>query len=284
MTNPVVRRRWLRASAILVAAVSLRAQTADNIQITPDIVYATYGTRQLKLDVYRPQASKPLPGIIVIRGGGWRQGDKHAFAGIARGLAAKGFVTACIEYRVIPEVQFPDPVYDTKAAVRWMRDEGKQYGIATDKIGAIGGSAGGHLVALLGTSHQAAQLEGAGGHPGVSSRIQAVVAMAPVTDFATMRGNALETLFHNKSEFVNFFSPVTYVAKDSAPILFIHGDVDKTVPISQSQEMLAKCQGAGVRAALITLKDAPHGFWNQPQWAADTIAQAAEFFHQVLGN
>jgi acetyl esterase/lipase len=202
MKNPVVRRRWLWARD-------------------------------------RPQAATPLPGIVAIRGGGWRQGDKHAFAGVARGLAAKGFVTACIEYRVIPEVQFPDTVYDTKAAVRWMRDEGKQYGIATDKIGAIGSSAGGHLVALLGTSYQAAQFEGGGGHPDMSSRVQAVVAMAPVTNFATMRGNAVQ---------------------------------------------LAGYQTAGARRSLITLKDAPHGFWNEPQWAADTIAQAAEFFHQAMGN
>jgi acetyl esterase/lipase len=213
-------------------------------------------------------------------------GDKKGFAGIARNLAAKGFVTACIEYRVIPEVQFPDPVYDTKAAVRWMRAEGKQYGIKTDAIGVIGGSAGGHLVALLGTSYKAASLEGEGGHPGVSSRVQAVVAMAPVTDFATLAksDDAVRTFFQGKKELADSFSPVTYLAQDSAPILLMHGDADKSVPIAQSQEMLERCQKLGVKASLIAMPGVPHGFWNQPKWAADTITQAAAFFHEVLGN
>jgi acetyl esterase/lipase len=271
---------------VLTSLIPLLAQ--DNIQVIPDIVYATYGTRQLKLDVYLPQFPKPMPGILVIRGGGWRQGDKQGFADIARNLAAKGFVTACIEYRVLPEVQFPDPIYDTKAAVRWMRAEGKNYGINTDAIGAIGGSAGGHLVALLGTSYKAASLEGDGGHPGVSSRVQAVVAMAPVTDFATAAksqrlGDLVRTMFQNNLELANSFSPVTYLSKDSAPILFIHGDADEVVPIAQSEEMLQQCRKLGIRSSLIDLKGVPHGFWIRTR-AAETISQAAAFFHEVLGN
>jgi acetyl esterase/lipase len=270
--------------ALLASFSTLAAESPDDVQVTADIVYATYGARQLKVDIYRPQpASKPLPGIVVIRGGGWKQGDKQGFAPIARNLAAKGFVTACIEYRVLPEVQFPDPVYDTKAAVRWMRAEGRRYGIATDSIGAIGGSAGGHLVALLGTTYEVAALEGDGGHAGVSSRVQAVVALAPVTNFVEM-GNAAQTLFHGDIDMASRFAPLAHVTKGSAPILFIHGDADKTVPILQSQAMLTACKRAGVRASLITLKGAPHGFWHQPTWAADTITQAAAFFHDVLGR
>lgn len=276
-----VHPRHFPLLALLASVGTLAAQSPANVQVTQDIVYATYGSRQLKLDLYRPQSSKPLPGIVVIRGGGWRVGDKQGFAGIARNLAAKGFVTACIEYRVLPEVQFPDPIYDTKAAVRWMRAEGAHYGIKTDEIGAIGGSAGGHLVALLGASYQAAALEGNGGHAGVSSRVQAVVAMAPVTDFATMK-DSVQTLFQGKRELADSFSPVTYLSKDSAPILFIHGDADKTVPIAQSQEMLERSKKLGVRASLISLPGAPHGFWNQPKYAPDTITQAADFFHDVL--
>ena len=171
-----------------------------------------------------------------------------------------------------------------------MRAEGQGYGIATDSIGAIGGSAGGHLVAPPGTSFQAAALEGNGGHAGVSSRVQAVVALAPVTDFATMSGTdtagstVAQVLFQNKIELARTFSPVTYLSKGSAPVLLMHGGADKTVPISQSEEMLERCRKAGVRASLITVKDAPHPFWNLAKWAPDTIAQAAAFFHDVLGD
>jgi acetyl esterase/lipase len=284
-----MRRRPVKTVAVVLLSIGfLHAQ--DGIQVTRDVVYATYGARQLKLDVYRPEGAKTLPGIVVIRGGGWRVGDKNGFAPIARGLANDGFVTACIEYRVLPDVQFPAPVNDSKAAVRWMRAEGKKYGIDTDRIGAIGGSAGGHLVALLGTSSKNSKLEGGGGNPGVSSGVQAVVAMAPVTDFATMHrsesggGDAVRAIFQGDLELANRFSPVTYLDKDSAPILFIHGDADKTVPIAQSQEMLDGCRKLGVKASLISLPGVPHAFWNQPQWSGDTLKQAAAFFYEVLGN
>jgi arylsulfatase A len=273
----------IRYLVLAASAAVLIAQTTSDVQVTPDVVYAAYGARQLKLDIYRPPSAKPLPGIVVIRGGGWRQGDKAGFATLARSLAARGFVTACIEYRVLPDVQFPDPIYDTKAAVRWMRAEGKQHGVAIDKIGVIGASAGGHLVALLGTSDKVSRLEGMGGHGGVSSRVQAVVALAPVTDFAGME-RSVRTLFQGNGDLAASYSPVTYISKDSAPILLIHGDADRTVPIAQSQGMLERCRKAGVRADLITMKGAPHGFWHQPAWADDTILKASAFFHDVLGN
>jgi arylsulfatase A len=225
----------------------------------------------------------------VIRGGGWRQGDKDFFAPIAAGLAAKGLAAACIEYRVLPDVTMADAVNDTKAAVRWMRAEGKRYGIQTDVIGALGGSAGGHLVALLATSYKVSRLEGSGGHAGFSSRIQAVVPMAPVVDFVTMSqarqesgGGAVRTIFENDAEMARLLSPVTHLDRDSAPMLLMHGNADKTVPIAQSQEMLERCKKAGVPAEMVTIDGAPHGFWNMPQWSAETIEKSARFFHAML--
>ena len=208
--------RWYTLCFLLLGAVLASAQNQKNgapkftlpgnWERTADIVYATYGDRQLRLDLYMPKP-KPaglIPGIVVIRGGGWRQGDKNGFAPIAAGLAAKGLAAACIEYRVLPDVTIADAVQDTKAAVRWMRAEGKRYGIQADAIGAIGGSAGGHLVALLATSSNVSKLEGSGGHAGVSSRVQAVVPMAPVVDFMTMSqsrqesgGAAVRSIFGN---------------------------------------------------------------------------------------
>src|SRR5438270_2703479 len=139
-----------------------RLTLPENVDKTADIVYATYGDKQLRLDLYMPKP-KPaglIPGILVIRGGGWRQGDKNGFAPIAAGLAAKGFATACIEYRVLPDVKIGDCVNDTKAAVRWMRAEGKRYGIQTDAIGGLRGSDGRHLVAQQGTSYMDSELDG----------------------------------------------------------------------------------------------------------------------------
>ncbi len=251
----------------------------ETVEVQKDIIYAQYGDRKLPLDLYRPKA-KPaglMPGIVVIRGGGWRAGDKNAFAHIAAGLAARGFAAACIEYRVMPEVTVREEVNDSKAAVRWMRAEAKKYGINPDAIGAIGGSAAGHLVGLLATSYKAKELEGDGGHPGVSSRIQAVVPMAGVFDFETMPRMAPEI-----QKFAKLVAPINYLDKDAAPFLLIHSNEDKSVPLAQSEQILARLKKLGVPAELVVIDKAPHGFWQMPQWSTETIDRAAKFFHSVL--
>ena len=275
-------------AVILLGSLSLEAQNQpqtrrftlpDTVEVRSDIVYAEYGDKKLRLDLYLPRTKPagPIPGIVVIRGGGWRVGDKNGFAPIAAGLAAQGFAAACIEYRVMPDFTIRDCVNDSRAAVRWMRAEAKNYGIRPDAIGAIGGSAGGHLVALLATSYKAQILEGAGGHPGVSSRIQAVVPMAGVFEFESM-----PRMPAGAAELSKLIAPVAYLDKDAPPFLLIHSNGDKTVPISQSTQMLERLKKLGIQADLVTIDGAPHGFWNMPQWSADTIERAAKFFHFVL--
>src|SRR5215212_1911388 len=109
-------------------------------RVVHDLIYAEYGERQLKLDVYQPLRSGQVgavPGIIVVRGGEFRQGDKVFFGYIAGALAMEGFVAASIEYRTSDEAKFPAAVQDAKTAVRWMRAHAAEYGINPDAIGAI---------------------------------------------------------------------------------------------------------------------------------------------------
>jgi acetyl esterase/lipase len=275
-------KNFLIALSLLGFAVHAQPpvfQLPDTVERKSDIIYAHYGDKRVRLDLYRPKANPTavLPGIVVIRGGGWRAGDKNLFAHIAAGLAARGFAAACIEYRVMPEVTIREEVNDAKAAVRWMRGEAKTFGINPNAIGAIGGSAAGQLVALLATSYKVKELEGDGGHPGVSSRIQAVVPLAGVFDFETMPRMAPEIL-----KFAKLVAPITYLDKDAAPFLLIHSNADKSVPLAQSEQMLARLKKLGVPAELVVIDKAPHGFWNMPQWSAETIDRAAKFFHSVL--
>ena len=292
---------WLAAMAILLVwpAIEGRATVAvqadmnhlghfeglimpATVQVVRNIRYATYGSQHLLLDLYIPKAyAKPLPGIVVVRGGGWKRGDKDGFALLAANLAAKGFITACIQYRVFPDVAFPAPVYDVKTAVRWMRSEGPKYGVSANAIGAFGASAGGHLVTLLGTSGDDPALDGSGGYPGVSSRVQAVVALAPVVDFITFRSiGYLQLAGH--PELAKQMSPVTYITRYSAPLLLIHGTDDHTVAYSQSQEMLRRYRAAGASVKLITIPGENHSFWRRYPRDIDTVRQAVSFFHAVL--
>ena len=294
------RRILLLASSVLLFAVShevsqettaiaasqeqkkvQRGRVPASVTVVRDIVYAKYGEREVQLDLYLPKepARKPMPCVVVIHGGGWRSGDKQRFAPIAARLAENGFAAVCIGYRLLPEVSFPAPVEDCKAAVRWVRANATKHDIDPDRIGAIGGSAGAHLAAMLATSHKAADLEGRGGNPGVSSRIQATVAMATPADM---------TQFAQRSsigdELAKLISPLTHVDADSASILLIHSNADKTVPFEQSERLQAKYKEAGVRAELVTIDGAPHAFWNSPQWFDDTLANAVKFFNDTLNS
>lgn len=254
-----------------------RRALSSSVKVERDIVYARYGEREVKLDLYLPKqpASAKIPCIVVVHGGGWRQGDKNRFAHIAGKLAEEGFAAACIGYRLLPEVEFPAPVMDCKAAVRWVRANAARHGLDPDRIGAIGGSAGAHLVAMLGTSDTVQKLEGEGGNAGVSSRVQAVVAMAAPTDLTRMgqRNNLAP-------ELAKLVSPVTYVSKTSAPLLLLHGTKDTSVPMEQSELLLAKYHQAGAKAELVKFESG-HGFWNAAEFDR-TMKLAVTFFRETL--
>ena len=249
----------------------------DNVSVEKDIVYARYGTRELMLDLYRPKArsAAAIPCIVVVHGGGWKNGDKQRFARHAAYLASQGFAAACIGYRLLPEVGIPECVQDCKAAVRWVRANAGRHGIDPERIGAIGGSAGAHLVAMLATSAKAGKLEGGGGNPGVSSRVQAVVAMAAPTDLSEMA----ERLGLDKAT-ATAMSPVTYVDRDAAALLLLHGEADRAVAMRQSEIMLAKYRAAGASAELVK-NPSGHGFWNQEQFT-ETMERATAFFREKL--
>jgi acetyl esterase/lipase len=257
----------------------LRRAVPESVKVERDIVYAQYGERKVLLDLYLPKkpASEKIPCIVVIHGGGWRSGDKTRFAPIAAHLAEQGFAAACIGYRLLPEVQFPGPILDCKAAVRWVRANAARQGIDPNRIGAIGGSAGGHLVAMLGTSASVKELEGDGGNPGISSRVQAVVAMATPAEMS----RAAERAGIDR-QMIALISPVTHVTKDSTPLLLLHGTGDTLVPMAQSELLLKKYQEAGAKAELVRIQDGIHAFWNNEQWFADTMKRSVAFFREQL--
>ena len=128
-----------------------------------------------------------FPAIVYLHGGGFAGGNRRQFEPQAAHMATKGFVGATIQYRLVPQAIFPAPVEDSKAAVRWLRANASTYRIDTDGIGVAGGSTGGYLAAMLGTTPHIAEFEGHGGNPGFSSRVQAVAPFNGLFDLAAMR-------------------------------------------------------------------------------------------------
>ncbi|MHB9107608.1 MAG: prolyl oligopeptidase family serine peptidase [Armatimonadota bacterium] len=257
-----------------------------------DLEYARVGERALRLDLYLPeQAQEPLPLIIWIHGGGWQAGTK-AIGPAHLQVLKYGFALASVEYRLSGEAIFPAQIEDCKAAVRWLRANARQYHLDPDALGAWGSSAGGHLVALLGTSGGVKELEGNLGNAEVSSRVQAVCDLCGPSDLLQMVGqpssidrrsaNSPEARFlggpiSENKEKARQASPITYVSKDDPPFLIVHGSKDNVVPVNQSQLLYDALQADGVDATLRIVEGAGHGV-NSP----DVQRQALEFFQRHL--
>ncbi len=256
-------------------------KVSETVTVARDIVYATYGKRKVMLDMYLPKTENPpkgkIPCIVTIHGGGWRSGDKNRFARFASTFAENGFAAACISYRKTPEVGVPQCIKDAKAAVRWVRANARKYNIDPDRLGAFGGSAGAHLVAMLGTSDKVDKLEGDGGNKGLSSKVHAVVALAVPADMTQY------PRFSKNTEEAKLISPVTHVNKDSAKFLLIHATGDRVVRYKQSIALQDKLKKAGVPVELITIKSNAHAFWNGTSpTAKKTVADTIAFFRKIL--
>jgi len=175
------------------------------------------------LNLALPKKGKgPFPAVVCIHGGGWRAGKRQDMDFMTEVLARRGYVAATVGYRLVPNARFPAQIEDCKAAVRWLRANAAKYHMNPDRIGAIGPSAGGHLACLLGITDKKGGLEGSGGNPDHSSRVQAVVSFFGRTNFTRKTWtNQLEeevfvpligASFDDKPELYKRISPIAYVS------------------------------------------------------------------------
>ena len=149
-----------------------------------NIEYSNVGGK-VEMDIVRPRqaSAEPRPTVLLIHGGGFRAGNRQSYLPEAIRLAKRGYVAATASYRLAPRNQFPAPVHDVKAAVRFLRANAAKYGIDPERIGAMGGSAGGHLVLFLGLTGGVEEFEGSGPNRQYSSRVSCVVDYYGPTDF-----------------------------------------------------------------------------------------------------
>jgi acetyl esterase/lipase len=239
-------------------------------KIERDVTYGMTDGVALKMDIYYPKvANGAVPAVLYVHGGGWTRGDKRAGVGTEDipELATRGYLVAAINYRLAPQYKFPAQIEDVKCAVRFLRANAAAYGIDPNHIGAWGGSAGGHLVALLGVTDATAGFEGNGDYADQSSRVQAVVDMFGPTDLSAVFQGAAPPLMvqvfgttDKNSDIIKRASPVTWVSSDDPPFLILHGEKDTLVPLSQSEIFYDRLVAASVPATLITVKNAGHGF------------------------
>jgi beta-lactamase class D len=269
----------------------VRYHPSPRVRIVPDIVFARYGSRLLRLDLYLPiGTNEAVPGVIVIRGGGWLVNDRAEFAPIASALAERGVAAASIEYRTADEAPYPGAVQDVKAAIRWMRANARLYGISPVAIGTLGGSSGAHMALLAGITNDR-DLEGSGGNDSVSTSVQAVVAMAAPTDLSRLDGGGRRVVTQflrasraQKPELWAQASPMNHIRANGPSVLLIHSTTDESVLPEQSSRFAELYRKAGSPVELVLIQKAPHAFWNYVPWFEDTMNRAATFFHRVANQ
>jgi acetyl esterase/lipase len=214
------------------------------------------------MDVYFPNAGGPWPALIYVHGGSWMHGDKSEAGMFARLMNAQGYLVVSVNYRLYPAAQFPAMIQDVKCAVRSLRANAAQYNLDPNRVGAVGLSAGGHLVSLLGTTDESVGWDG-GEYLEQSSRVQAVIAMAGVMDLSRKFPNAdieaMKRVGFGEYNVVEA-SPISHVTPDDPPFLLIHGDRDEVVPVEQSQLMYNRLVQENVPAQLVVVKNANHSF------------------------
>ena len=257
-----------------------------------DLAYVTNGHARQKLDLYVPAGASKPPLIIMIHGGAFKSGSKDGQNPVP--FLTQGYAVASLNYRLSGHAIFPAQIEDCKAAVRWLRAHAGEYGYDPDRFGAWGGSAGGHLVTMLGTAGSAAKFD-VGENLNVSSRVQAVADNFGPTDFLQMDAHRLPSgMVHNvpdspESELIGGnlqdnpdkaknANPITYVSSDCPPFLVIHGDSDPLVPHHQSELLVAALERAGVPVTFYTVKGGGHGGFTDPN--VDVITR--DFFAKHL--
>jgi acetyl esterase/lipase len=248
-----------------------RAQE-QRFTVVSDVRYCTGGGKPLLMDVFIPNHRNrtPTAAVLWIHGGGWERGDKNGNSG-AQLLAAEGFVTASLFYRLSGDSPFPADIEDCKCAIRFLRANAAKYGIDPDRIGVAGASAGGHLAELVATTDRSAGLEGDGGWESVSSRVQAAAAYYGASDFTVgamkfqhHTGQVIVKLFRGteteKPDLYRKASPILYVSKDDPPLLLAHGEKDDLVPFDQSVRMAEAYRRMGLPVQFVAVINAGHDF------------------------
>lgn len=250
--------------AVLLLPTSLQAE--DGVRIRPDVVYGHKDGMALTMDVFTPEEPNGA-GVLFMVSGGWysRWTPAERAAGMFRPLTDKGFTVFSVRHGSSPRYVIPEVIEDVRRGVRFVRLRAETFGVDPQRLGVYGGSAGGHLALMLGTTADSGDADAGDEVLRQSDRVAAVVAYFPPTDIRPWVGD--DTDYSRNYPALRFdtaqaadCSPLLHVTEDDAPTLLVHGDKDKLVPLEHSEKMMVEFNARNVAAELIVIEGAAHGF------------------------
>lgn len=265
-----VKTRVICACFILFAIVVPRANSALAYDVRQDVIYGHKAGMALTFDVVTPSENAKGIGVLCMMSRSWAStwtptDEMMRQSAITKGrfysVVNEGFTLFLVWHGSSPQFKVPDAVSDVRRAVRYIRHHAEDFAINPDRLGAFGASAGGHLALMLGTTADTGGSDSDDPVERESSRVAAVVAYFPPVDLRTVAGpNDEVPALDFDPALAEAMSPVLHTTNDDAPALMIHGDLDKSVPISQSEEMREALEKAGVETDLLVIEGAGHAF------------------------
>jgi acetyl esterase/lipase len=250
----------------------------------------------LMMDIIKPASKQPTPAIVFVSGNGFQSVDRAALVPQLSVIAKAGYLIAAIDYRIIGETHYPEPLKDVKTAVRFLKANAKIYNIDPEHIAVWGNSAGGYLSAMAATTGDMKEFD-TDRWSGQSSAVQAaVIFYAPVNFANSIRNDAykLSDGTWSGDAFLGFdaknpanadkvrkASPLAYISERTPPFLIVHGTKDSVVPISESESLHGALEAAKRPVTLVRLEGAGHSF-GQVTSTPDVMAEVVRFLDTHL--
>ena len=274
----------LVVSTLLASAAA--AQPSAPVVTKTDVIYGRVEGAALLANMAYPDGPSLKPAIISVHGGRWRAGNRADASSIkVTQWAEFGFFAMSIDYRLVGGSPAPAPYIDMLTAIRWVHAHADEYRIDPERVYLIGQSAGGQMVSLFATAGEAG-FPRAGGWEKARTDVRAVISVAATYELNTLSWGNLWTPFDSAQgkpldgpkveEARRHASPITHVSPTTRPLLVIHSDDDKSVPVQQANDMAAKLKAAGVQTRYVHYTDKGHMGITE-----DVIREARAFIAEV---
>jgi len=272
----------------------------NNVKEERNLVYRHINGHNLYIDAFLPVQKSDLkkkryPAILIIHGGGWRSGDRSQHFSLAQQLAANGYACFTVQYRLSTEAFFPAAIYDLKTAIRWLRANNQQFNIDTNKINALGFSAGGELAAFLAMTNGIQKFEGTDGNNQYSSKVNSVIDIDGTLSF--IHPDASETqhpdkigasawwLGYPRTERLDLWtaaSPLTYAHNNTVPFLFLNSSLAR---MHAGRDDFKKIMDQkGILVKIIEFPDTPHSFCLYRPWFPKVVVAIDNFLDELYPN